>query len=327
MSTRARRQAVSVLICLGVVACSSGPSPAPVLDRASIVAAVRGAMDAGAFDAAGKLLQAHEAALGVSPQMLLAQSWLGRGALGSVRLADAERYATRTYDQGARLLESRGMDDEPDLPIAMGAAIEVLAQVGVRRGARSEAVLYLEDQLRRFAETSIPKRIQKNINLITLEGQPMLKLSTTEWLGTGRTRAEGVRGNVQVLFFWAHWCSDCKTQGPVLARLIDRYRNDGLSVVAPTQRFGYVAGGQPAPPDVELRYIEAVRDQYYPWLSEMPVPLDEANHLSYGVSTTPTMVVVDRDGIIRRYHPGRLTDAELDLILRPLLFETDPGAS
>ncbi len=286
-----------------------------------IVSAVRATIAGGDIAAGERLLAAHEAEYGVSPQMLLALSWIGRGALASVRLTDAERLARRTYAQGTELLRSRGMDDEADLPIAMGAAIEVLAQVGVRRGRRSEAVLYLEGELRKFTGTSIPKRIQKNIHLINLEGQPVLEVTSAEWIGDQRLDAEALRGNVQVLFFWAHWCSDCKAQGPVLAQLLERYRKDGLRIVAPTQRFGYVAGGEPAPPDVERAYIEMVRDAWYPWLSDVPVPLDEANHLSFGVSTTPTLVVVDRQGLIRAYHPGQMTEGDLDALLRPLLLD------
>jgi thiol-disulfide isomerase/thioredoxin len=322
----ASRSIVGAAIGFVAAACAAGPPAELVLDGSLIVSAVRAAIDVGNFPAAEQFLADHEAQYGVSPQMLLAQSWLGRGALGRVRLTDAERHARRTYAQGAELLRSRGMDDEPDLPIAMGAAIEVLAQVGVRRGTRSEAVMYLEGELRKFSDTSIPKRIQKNIHLINLEGQPTLDLSTTEWLGNQRLDAQSSEGLVQVLFFWAHWCADCKAQGPVLEQLLERYREDGLRIVAPTQRFGYVAGGEPAPPDVELAYIEAVRNASYPWLANVPVPLDEANHLSFGVSTTPTLVVVDRQGLIHAYHPGRMTEAELDAILRPLLFDTTEDA-
>jgi hypothetical protein len=37
------------------------------------------------------------------------------------------------------------------------------------------------------------------------------------------------------------------------------------------------------------------------------------------VSSTPTVVLVDRQGIVRLYHPGRLTGEELEQKLRPLL--------
>jgi thioredoxin-related protein len=39
----------------------------------------------------------------------------------------------------------------------------------------------------------------------------------------------------------------------------------------------------------------------------------------YGVSSTPTMVIADRQGIIRLYHPGRMTEEELEAQIRATL--------
>lgn len=50
-----------------------------------------------------------------------------------------------------------------------------------------------------------------------------------------------------------------------------------------------------------------------------PVPLSAANHLRYGVSSTLTIVLVDRQGIVRLYHPGRIAEAELEAIVRRLV--------
>ena len=74
-----------------------------------------------------------------------------------------------------------------------------------------------------------------------------------------------------------------------------------------------------APPDEELRHIISVRDTYYGFLAKVPVPLSEANLKLYGVSSTPTLAILDRQGIVRLYHPGRMTEGELDAKIRPLL--------
>jgi thioredoxin-related protein len=49
------------------------------------------------------------------------------------------------------------------------------------------------------------------------------------------------------------------------------------------------------------------------------VPLSDTNHRRYGVSTTPTLVVVDREGVVRLYHPGRMTEEELEPLVRRLV--------
>jgi thiol-disulfide isomerase/thioredoxin len=121
------------------------------------------------------------------------------------------------------------------------------------------------------------------------------------------------------LFFWAHWCPDCKAESPIIAKLLDKYRAQGLAIVAPTQRYGYVAGGKNAGPDEELKYIVQIRDTYYPFLRDQPVPVSEPNHKQYGVASTPTIVLVDRQGLVRLYHPGRMTEQELETAITALL--------
>jgi thioredoxin-related protein len=39
----------------------------------------------------------------------------------------------------------------------------------------------------------------------------------------------------------------------------------------------------------------------------------------YGVSTTPTIVLVDRRGLVRLYNPGRMTEEALEPIVRRAL--------
>jgi predicted transcriptional regulator len=43
----------------------------------------------------------------------------------------------------------------------------------------------------------------------------------------------------------------------------------------------------------------------------MAVPVSAANLLAFGASTTPTLVLLDKDGIVRFYHPGAVSEAQL----------------
>jgi thiol-disulfide isomerase/thioredoxin len=189
--------------------------------------------------------------------------------------------------------------------------MEVHAQVMAARGERGQALAFLRHELDAFRSTSIAMRIQKNINLLTLEGKPAPPLEITEWLGTRPTPLDRLKGRPVLLFFWAHWCGDCKRQVPDLARLAAEYQSKGLVLIGPSQHYGYAAGGEDASLEQETRYIDEVRGQYYAALGEMSVPLSEANFIQYGASTTPTIVLVDRQGIVRFYHPGAMPYAQL----------------
>ena len=159
--------------------------------------------------------------------------------------------------------------------------------------------------------TSIAARIQKNINLLTLEGKPAPPLEMTEWLGTRPVPLERLKGHPVLLFFWAHWCGDCRREAPELARLVLEYRSKGLVLIGPSQHYGYGAGGEDISREQETHYIDEVRAQYYGALGAISVPLSEANFIRYGASTTPTIVLVDSGGIVRFYHPGAMPYAQL----------------
>jgi thiol-disulfide isomerase/thioredoxin len=154
---------------------------------------------------------------------------------------------------------------------------------------------------------------------VSLEGRAAPRLDTRLHIGRPVPGLDELKGRVVLLFFWAHWCPECKAESQTIANLIGKYRAQGLTIVAPTQRFGYVDAGRPAPPDKELRYIIRVRDTYYAFLRNEPVPLSDANAKSYGVADMPTHVLVDRQGIVRLFQPGRMTEEELEAAIQKLL--------
>jgi cytochrome c biogenesis protein CcmG/thiol:disulfide interchange protein DsbE len=284
-----------------------------------IIPAVKNAATAGDLAKADALITAFRKEKGDTPEALEAFSWLGRGALGAKELDRAEQYALQAYDLSLKALEKRGLDDEAHLPIALGAAIEVRAQVLAARGNRSEAVYYLREEATTYGKTSIIQRINKNLNLLSLEGQPAFEITSTEWLGGTPFTLAGLKGKPVILFLWAHWCPDCKAMSPTLDALMNEYGSTGLTLVAPTQRYGYVAQRKTAPPDEELAYIKSIRRQFYAWMPESSVPVSEDIFLRYGVSTTPTVVFINRDGKVRLYHPGQMKREEMEPIIRDIV--------
>jgi len=103
----------------------------------------------------------------------------------------------------------------------------------------------------------------------------------------------------------------------VLAQLQSEFPE--LKIVAPTQLYGFTSRGQEAAPDAELKYIDEIRKTHYPEMLKAPVPVSDENFKSYGVSTTPTLVLLDGDGIVRLYRPGAMPQEELAARLKLLL--------
>ena len=142
-------------------------------------------------------------------------------------------------------------------------------------------------------------------------GTPAPPLDEAIWLGPKPASLVALRGHAVLLFFWAHWCPDCKAEAPVLAQIAHVYGPKGLVLIGPTKLYGYAAQGDPAAPAEETRYIDAIRRQFYSSLYDMTVPVSAANFQAYGASTTPTIVLLDGNGIVRFYHPGAVSEAEL----------------
>jgi thiol-disulfide isomerase/thioredoxin len=312
------KRAISALILSLFVATAAAAQTAAAPAPKTIVNLVRDAIAENDFRKAERLARADMKALGKTPLAIEAFSWLGRGALAAKQYDVAMTYAARAYEMVEEQLKTRQLDAESHLPIALGAAIEVQAHALAGQGRRSEGLMLLQREIEHFKGTSITTRLNKNVNLLSLEGEPALSWASSEWLGQKPPTAAELKGKPVVIFLWAHWCGDCKKQGPILEGLLNKYKDSGLTVIAPTQRFGYVGKKKAAGPAEELAYIEQIRDQYYPWMKTISAPVSNDVYDKYGVSTTPTYVMIDRDGKVSTYLPGQPTVEELEPLIQKI---------
>ena len=289
------------------------------LASADIVEDVRTALAQRNFTAADSDLQAYRAQHGVDPEYLEALSWTAREALAANQLDKADAAAKQTETLAKQLLQKRSLDAEPHLPTALGAALEVQAQVLAAHGQNRQAAAVLQHALVTYGNTSISPRLHKNLNLLNLTAQAAMPLNTQEYLGTRPVPLSQLKGSPVLLFFWAHWCGDCKYEGPIISRLSSEFASKGLAVLAPTQLYGYAARGEDAKPKEELAYIGQVWQKFYPGLQSVPVPISKANFTNYGASTTPTLVLLDRKGRVALYHPGLMEYDDLHAAIEKTL--------
>lgn len=266
----------------------------------AVIPEIRSKISAGDFLSAEALADDALRANGPNSEYADALSWLARGALTMNRPDDAARYLDQSKKAVAELSKMRSVEDDPYLAAAVGANIEVEARLLALRGQRDQAIQLLRAELPRWKTYGLQARIQKNLNLLTLVGKPAPELDPR------------YRGKPVLLFLWAHWCSDCKAEGPAIARIFEKYGPYGLLVVAPTRRYGRVGDNDHATEEQENAEIESVWKQSYARLAKVEHPVSDSMMRAYGVSATPTLVLIDREGIVRMYEPSRMSDAALE---------------
>lgn len=266
---------------------------------AQVVSEIRYKLSAGDLLSAEALADEYYRANGANSEYAGALGWLARGALMLHQPELAERYVAEAKTLSAELLKAKSVDEDDYLASAVGARIEVEAKLLDGRGKREKAVSLLAGELPHWKRYSLRARIQKNINVLTLVGKPAPELNAQ------------YRGRPVLLFLWAHWCSDCRGQAPVIERIRQKYESRDLLVVAPTRRYGDVPKVEHPTEEQEDAHIESVWKEWYSGLGGLAHPISDAMMLAYGVSSTPTLVLIDKKGIVRMYEPFRMSDRAL----------------
>jgi thiol-disulfide isomerase/thioredoxin len=118
------------------------------------------------------------------------------------------------------------------------------------------------------------------------EGSLAPNLGLTPYRGTPPTSLAG--GKPTLLFFWATWCGICKAALPDLERAA---AEDGIEVVSITDED----------PEQLDAFFAAHRG---PFPGVVAIDEDRRTFLDYGVSGTPTFVLVDANGRVARQKVG-----------------------
>lgn len=266
---------------------------------ASLTSEIRYKISAGDLASADAISDEFCRTNGPNAECANSVAWLARGAFVLGDREQAHLYLERARKMTSDLVKKIRPEDDYDLAIALGAIIEVDAKLLAAQGDTNKAVALLQSELPRWKLWDIQARVQKDLNMLTLEGKPAPVLEP------------GTSGKPVLLFLWGHWCSDCTDEAPVIARIRERYAPKGLLVVAPTRRRGTVGDKENATPAEEDAEIERVWKESYAGLAGVAHPVDQAAMLAYGVSSTPTLVLIDHKGIVRMYCPFRLSESVL----------------
>lgn len=132
---------------------------------------------------------------------------------------------------------------------------------------------------------------------------PAFRLTTAD----GKTIANATfRGKPVYLNFFATWCGPCRVETPSIVALSKKYAGRGLRVVGVD--VGESAG-------MAMGFAGDFRVPY-----PLAVDADSSTRATYGGGLYfPLHVFIDRQGVVRLYHPGEMTADEIEAAIRRIL--------
>lgn len=122
-----------------------------------------------------------------------------------------------------------------------------------------------------------------------------------------RIDIESLRGHVVMLDFWASWCGPCRASVPVLNRVATAHRAAGLVPIG--------INSEPNLTPARVATAHRALGALFPAIQDRDWTLQEL----YRVDSLPTLVLIDRQGIVTDVHVGVPDEEWLDGRIRNLL--------
>lgn len=119
-----------------------------------------------------------------------------------------------------------------------------------------------------------------------------------------RIRLSNLRGKPVLLDFWASWCGPCRMQAPIVDEIAKQYA--GRVHVVGVDTGDSIGAARAFARESKLSY-PSVFDG------------DGAAAKSFGVSTLPTLVIIDRDGKVQLVRSSVMRAPAIQAALDPLL--------
>lgn len=115
-----------------------------------------------------------------------------------------------------------------------------------------------------------------------------------------------------LMVFWSIFCEPCRAEMPIIQKLYEKYKGNGLNVVS------IALDGDP----LKSSIVGFVKQEGYTFRTLID-ELDAKEMFKvadpYGVAGTPTVYLLDRTGKVRMAKAGRMMEEELEKAIQALL--------
>ncbi|HEX3231665.1 MAG TPA: TlpA disulfide reductase family protein [Pyrinomonadaceae bacterium] len=137
---------------------------------------------------------------------------------------------------------------------------------------------------------------------IGLLGNPAPEPNLRMWLVGDPVTLADLHGKVVMLEFWATWCKPCQEMFPKLTSLYEQESKNGLEILGITRHY-MAYGGTLEAKNEELNLIRKTVSEHRVTF-RVAVADDERLQSTFGANGLPTVVLIDRKGIVQYAGPG-----------------------
>ena len=161
----------------------------------------------------------------------------------------------------------------------------------------------------RYGPVELPPALQTaGLDVGVREGElaPDFLLGT---LDGSEVRLSALRGQPVVLNFWATWCAPCRQEIPQFVAAYERFRNEGLLVLAVNMQEGK---------SIARGYADDFGMKF-------PIPIDVDGEVGdeYRLLGLPMTYFIDRSGVVRSIFTGPLQERRQDTDVRGAIEQSD----